>query len=114
MVFQVDSSEQLLYIVKTTPAGSGTINSMRIIALYHPQSEAARTVEEYVRDFGRRNSKPIELISLETRAGADLAKLYDIVQYPAIMVISDDGQVQKGWLGERLPLMDEVAGYITA
>lgn len=87
---------------------------MRIVALYHPQSETARSVEEFAHDFERRNSHSVELISLETREGADTAKLYDIVEYPAIMVLGDEGQVQKGWLGDKLPLMDEVAGYIAA
>jgi len=69
-------------------------------------------VEEYVQDFERQRGQTIELISLDTVEGADMARLYGILQYPALLVIRDDGQLLKEWQGERLPLMDEVAGYI--
>ncbi len=85
---------------------------MKAVALYRPKSEFARMVEEYVQDFERQRGQTIELISLDTVEGADMARLYGILQYPALLVIRDDGQLLKEWQGERLPLMDEVAGYI--
>jgi len=69
-------------------------------------------VEEYARDFERQRGKTIELISLDTVQGSDMARLYGIVQYPALLTLRDDGQVLKDWQGERLPLMQEVAGYL--
>ncbi len=69
-------------------------------------------VEEYARDFERQRGQAIELVSLDTVGGADMARLYGIMQYPALMVIRDDGQLLKEWQGERLPLMDEVASYL--
>ncbi len=69
-------------------------------------------VEEYARDFERQRGQTIELVSLDTVEGADMARLYGIVQYPALLVIRDDGQLLKEWQGERLPLMDEVASYL--
>lgn len=69
-------------------------------------------MEQYARDFERQRSKTIELISLDTREGSDMARLYDIVQYPALLIQRDDGQLVKEWQGERLPLMDEVEGYL--
>lgn len=87
---------------------------MKAVILYHPRSEFARGVEEYARDFGKSRGQPIELVSLETVEGSDMAKLYDIVRYPALLIIKDDGQLEKNWEGETLPLMDEVAGYISS
>ncbi len=87
---------------------------MKVAILYHPISSHARNVEGYAREFAGRGHGEIELISLETVAGADLAKLYDIVQYPAVLVSRDDGQLLKDWQGEQLPLMDEVAGYLNS
>lgn len=84
---------------------------MRIVALYHAHGEFARQVEEFARDFDRQHGKTIELTDLETKDGADIATLYDIVQYPAILAIRDDGQLAKAWLGTEFPLMDEVSGY---
>lgn len=84
---------------------------MKIVGLYHAQGEFARQLEEFARDFDRQHGKSMELLDLETKAGSDLAALYDIVQYPAILAIRDDGQLAKAWLGTAFPLMDEVSGY---
>lgn len=88
---------------------------MKAFFLYHPNSEYGRSVEDYVHDFNRRGGVPnIELQSLETKEGAANASLYDIVQYPALLVLSNDGSLQKAWLGDNLPLANEVAGYLVA
>ena len=85
---------------------------MKVSVLYHPASELARVVEEYAHDFERQKGSTIELISLETKEGANLASLYDIVQYPALLVRQDNNNLIKHWEGDPLPLMDEVAGYL--
>jgi hypothetical protein len=87
---------------------------MKAVILYHPKSEEARKIEEYARDFERRKDKKIELLSLETRDGSSTATIYDIVRYPALMVLDIDGRLQKGWQGDGLPLMDELAAYLVA
>lgn len=87
---------------------------MKAVIIYHPSSEYARSIEEYVRDFTRVNSKKIDLLSLETREGAAEATLYDIVSYPALMVLDDSGHLHKVWQGSTMPLMNEVAGYLAA
>lgn len=84
---------------------------MRLVMLYHPQSEFARIVEEYAHDFEKSRGHSLDLLSLETVEGAHIAKLYDIVSYPALLAVRDDGQLLKNWEGESLPLMDEVAAY---
>jgi hypothetical protein len=85
---------------------------MKIIALYRPSSEHARTVETFAHDFERQRGGVITLMSLDTVEGAEKANLYGIMQYPALLAIRDDGQLMKDWQGERLPLMDEVAAYL--
>lgn len=85
---------------------------MKALMLYRPNAEFARMVEEYVRDYARQRGGTIELVSLNTPAGADLARTYDIVRYPALLVTRDDGSLLKEWQGEHLPLMNEVAGYL--
>lgn len=69
-------------------------------------------VEEYVHDFEHHKGVSIELTSLDTRPGADLATLYGVVQYPALLVRRDSGELVKLWEGAPLPLMNEVAGYL--
>lgn len=80
--------------------------------LYRPNSESSRIVEEYSRDFERLRGKTITLLSLNTREGAAIASLYDLTESPCLLVLRDDGQVVMDWQGSRLPLMNEVAGYL--
>lgn len=84
---------------------------MKVSILYHPHSEHAHTVEQFAHDFERQRGEVIELISLETKEGAAMASMYDLVQYPALLVLSNDGQLRKSWEGAEMPLMDEVAAY---
>jgi hypothetical protein len=87
---------------------------MKAQIIYHPNSEHARTVEEYAHNFSQVSTQTIDLVSLETKEGANIAKIYDIVAYPALLITGDDGHLQKVWQGAALPLMDEVAGYLVA
>jgi hypothetical protein len=85
---------------------------VRTVILYHPNAEFAGLAEDYKRDFERRHGdRKVELISLDEAKGAEMAELYDVVRYPAVLVIASDGQLQKLWQDQPFPLMDEVAAY---
>lgn len=85
---------------------------MKVVVLYRPNSEYARMTEEFVNEFERRSwGRKVELVSLDTRDGAAMASLYDIISYPAILAIKDDGQLMKNWEGQPFPLFNEVAAY---
>jgi hypothetical protein len=85
---------------------------MRLIALYRPNSEYARIFEEFIREYqARHNDQSIDIINIDTRDGVAVANLYDVVQYPAIIVLQNDGYLQKVWQGPKLPLIEEVATY---
>jgi hypothetical protein len=88
---------------------------VRLLILYRPNSEHSARIEEFAHDFQSRHNigKKLELLSLSTRDGAATASLYDVVAYPAILVLADDGSVLNSWEGDSLPLMDEVAGYLS-
>lgn len=87
--------------------------AVKLLILYRPNSEHETEVQAYVRDFQRRYEvgRKIEMVSMNTRDGAATASLYDVVAYPAILVLGDDGSMVSFWQGTPLPLMDEVAGY---
>ena len=88
---------------------------MRVLILYRPHSEHGRLVEEFIHEYqSRRDSGYLEVLSTETREGSAMATLYDIMQYPAILVVQSDGFVQKVWQGDNLPLLDEVTAYARA
>lgn len=88
---------------------------MKVLVLYRPNSEHGRLVEEFIHDFqSRHRDEHLEALSIDTRDGSATASLYDVMQYPAILVLQTNGNVQKTWEGARLPLMDEVAAYARA
>jgi len=84
---------------------------MKIIVLYHPRSDHSRTVEDFARDFSTQMAHDLELVSLESRDGAAMATMYDIVRYPAIVALDNSGGVMKIWEGPVMPLMNELAYY---
>jgi len=87
---------------------------MRTVILYHPNSDKAGMAEDYKRDFEKRHQgKKIDMLSLETVEGAEMAKLYDVVRYPAILAIGPDGVLLALWQDQPWPLMDEVSAYAT-
>ena len=93
---------------------SGILKGMKLLIVYRPNSEHATTAETFMRDFERQVSGDFktEVVDLNTREGAATASLYDIVQYPAVLVTTDDGQVLRMWQDEMLPLMNEVSSYL--
>lgn len=84
---------------------------MKVVILYHPKSDHARVVEEFAHEFTRQKGHDLELISLESRDGAAMASLYDIVRYPAILALNNTNELQKTWQGPVMPLMDELSYY---
>lgn len=86
---------------------------MRAIVFYRRNSESESLAERYATDFYRATGKQLELTDVDTPAGTDLARLHDIVEYPAILALADDGQALNMWQGGDLPLIDEVNGYLS-
>lgn len=85
---------------------------MKIVILYHPESDHSRTVEEYVHDFTRINPEvEMTLISVDTREGADKAAVYDVTAYPSMLALKEDNELVKAWVGLPLPLMNDVAYF---
>jgi hypothetical protein len=84
---------------------------MKATILYHPKSDHEGIVLDYARDYKNRTGKEFELVSLETMEGSEMAKLYDVTAYPAVLVMRDDGHLQQMWQGETLPLMSEIEAY---
>lgn len=84
---------------------------MRLVILYHPKSEQEGPITDYARDYKRSRGRDFELISLETQDGANLAKVHDVVRYPAILMLDDRGGMIRLWQGWPLPLMNDLDAY---
>jgi hypothetical protein len=83
---------------------------MKAIVLYHPQSDHGGSVQDYAREYKNAKNKDIELLSLETVEGAEMAQLYDVTTYPAVLVKAQDSSLLKLWQG-GLPSMSELDSY---
>ena len=88
---------------------------MKVLVLYRPESEHRRRIEEFVSNFNASNSfsGKLDAINVDTREGISSASLYDVMRYPAVLVVRDDGTMQKLWQGvDEIPLVNEVQAYM--
>lgn len=85
---------------------------MKAMIFYRTHSEHERTVEEYVRDFARHTGKELPTVDVNSRDGTYLAQLYDIVKFPSIIALDDQGQMLQTWDSDMLPRFDEVSFYV--
>lgn len=84
---------------------------MRAVVVFREQSDHARPVREFLREYERRVGRELETVNPDTREGSQLCRLYDIVEYPSVVAMSDDGVMQQMWRGLPLPLINEVTFY---
>lgn len=84
---------------------------MRTVVVYKDYSEHARAVEEFIRDFKHQTGRDLEVVDPYTTDGAAFCSTYDIVEYPTIIAVSNDGVMQNLWRGQTLPTISEVSYY---
>ncbi len=84
---------------------------MKVIAVYRSESEHGRAVEEYLRDFTHQTGRELESLDPDTKEGIEFCRVYDIVEYPTLVALSDDGHLQNSWRGQPLPTISEVSYY---
>lgn len=87
---------------------------MKVLVFYRPNSEHARKVEEFVHDLQRQHNvdeRHLTIYDIDSREGSAMASLYDLMSYPSLVVVGDDGAFVKSWVDGSLPLMDEVVSY---
>lgn len=85
---------------------------MKTFIVYKEESDHARAVIDFMRDFYKQTGKEIETVDPETRAGADTCRTYDIVEYPSVVTLDDNGILQNMWRGIPLPTISEVSYYV--
>lgn len=86
---------------------------MKLVIIYRPKSDHARAVTDFVEMLKRRYpSKEAELLSTESIAGSEMARMHGITRYPALILKTYEGRVASQWEGEPLPLVDEVGSQI--
>jgi len=83
----------------------------KVTVIYKPQAEHARLIEDYMREFLRQTGSELNTLDPETREGIDTCRAYDIIEYPSVIALSDDGLLQNSWRGLPLPTINEVNYY---
>ncbi len=84
----------------------------RVVVVYKPNSEYARIIEDYIRDFYRQTGRQLDTLDPETREGIAFCETYDVIEYPSIVAVSNDGQVLNSWRGlPPLPTMSDLSYY---
>lgn len=89
------------------------MESMRTFVIYKTESDHARDVMTFLSDFERQTNKQLDVVDPDTLQGADTCRLYDIVEYPSIVAVDDDGAIQNIWKGLPLPTISEVSYYVS-
>lgn len=84
---------------------------MRVVVVYKEESEHARAVTDFLRDFTRQTGRTVETLDPDSKDGADFCRVYDVVEYPTMVAISDDSHLQNMWRGLPLPTISEVSYY---
>lgn len=85
---------------------------MRVFCLYRPNTESERPVMELNAELKRRMNVELELISMDTIEGDQLAQVYDILQFPAVVAVDSAGILHKSWVEGNLPLLNELSYYL--
>lgn len=84
---------------------------MKAVVVYKSASEHGRLVEEFLRDFTKQTAKQLEVMDPESREGILFCEAYDIVEYPTIVAVGNDGKILQSWRGLPLPRINEVSYY---
>lgn len=85
---------------------------MRTVVVYKEETDYARQVNDFLRDFTRQTGHSLETLDPDTKEGTSFCRAYDIVEYPTVVAISDDNVMQQMWRGLPLPTISEVSFYV--
>jgi hypothetical protein len=86
---------------------------MRVVVITKDNTDYARSVVEFMDNFTRQTGQMLETLDPESAEGDMFCRTYDIVEYPTIVALSNDGHLQTMWRGATLPTLSEVSYYAT-
>lgn len=85
---------------------------MRLICLYKDGEDYTREVTDWIAEFEHDTGKKVEVMDPESVEGEMFTKARDMLQWPAVVAIADDGSVLQEWKGTPMPQFDEVLFYV--
>lgn len=86
---------------------------MRVVVITRENTDYARAVETFLTDFTRRTGKTLEVMDADSREADSFIQAYGVMSFPAVVALSDDGQVLNMWTGVMLPTISEVSYYVS-
>ena len=83
---------------------------MRVVCIYRDNQDYSRSVDEWLENVRRQTSREIETMNPDENV--NFCETYDIVEYPTILALGNNGEVRASWAGRNLPLINEVLAYM--
>ncbi len=83
---------------------------MRVVCVYRDKQDYTRSVEEWIENLRRQTGREIE--TMDPDKNPSFCETYDIVEYPTILALGNDGSIRAIWSGRDLPLMNDVLYYM--
>lgn len=84
---------------------------MRVICVFRDNQDYTRTVTDWMEDVRRQTG--YELEAMDPDSNTAFCETYDIVEYPAILALGNDGEVLAMWRGREMPLINDVLYYLS-
>ena len=84
-----------------------------MVAVYKDNMDYTRSIDTFMEDFARQTGRVLERLDPESREGELFCRTYDIVEYPTVIALSNDGQMQNMWTGSVMPTISEVSYYVS-
>lgn len=85
---------------------------MRVVMVWKDNTDYAREVMDWMQEFEHETGLAVESLDPETTEGEIFVRARDMLEYPAIVAVNDDGMVLQEWKGTPLPQFDEVLYYV--
>lgn len=82
---------------------------MRVICIFRDNQDYTRSVTDWLENFRRQTGREIE--TMDPDENVNFCETYDIVEYPTIIALDNQGSVREMWRGRDLPLINEVLYY---
>ena len=83
---------------------------MRVVCVYRDNEDYTRSVDEWLENLRRQTGHEVETMNPDENIS--FCETYDIVEYPTIIALDNNGGVLNMWRGRTLPLMNEVLFYM--
>lgn len=86
---------------------------MKVLVLYKQRSEQRQSIEDFMRRFKERHPEiKLETMDIDNREGYATALLYDVLRFPTVLALRNDGTMLQSWEGEEnIPRLDDIGAY---